>query len=210
MKAYTPENLVAVSRYQRYFPTLPADIRQEVLERIAELIDEEKQYCDRGNYSHMAQILTSIALYEVWQKHGKSEAEAYAVVSLEMWDFLDPSAMQKLARKRFFLPLMKKIVPFGFKKGSGAGWRYTWHRDDPKDEFHFECNECLYAKILAPRGLLKLGAMCCHADIINYGSLPYTDFIRTKTICQGGDVCDFRFVRHASDAGDGWERNRSI
>lgn len=65
MKAYTPENLVAVSRYQRYFPTLPADIRQEVLERIAELIDEEKQYCDRGNYSHMAQILTSIALYEV-------------------------------------------------------------------------------------------------------------------------------------------------
>ena len=210
MKAYTPENLVAVSRYQRYFPTLPADIRQEVLERIAELIDEEKQYCDRGNYSHMAQILTSIALYEVWQKHGKSEAEAYAVVSLEMWDFLDPSAMQKLARKRFFLPLMKKIVPFGFKKGSGAGWRYTWHRDDPKDEFHFECNECLYAKILAPRGLLKLGAMCCHADIINYGSLPYTDFIRTKTICQGGDVCDFRFVRHTSDAGDGWERNRSI
>ena len=210
MKAYTPENLVAVSRYQRYFPTLPADIRQEVLERIAELIDEEKQYCDRGNYSHMAQILTSIAIYEVWQQHGKSEAEAYAVVSLEMWDFLDPSAMQKLARKRFFLPLMKKIVPFGFKKGSGAGWRYTWHRDDPKDEFHFECNECLYAKILAPRGLLKLGAMCCHADIINYGSLPYTDFIRTKTICQGGDVCDFRFVRHASDAGDGWERNRSI
>ena len=118
--------------------------------------------------------------------------------------------MQKLARRRFFLPLMKKIVPFGFKKGSGAGWRYTWHRDDPKDEFHFECNECLYAKILAPRGLLKLGAMCCHADIINYGSLPYTDFIRTKTICQGGDMCDFRFVRHTSDAGDGWERNKSI
>ena len=210
MKAYTPENLVAVSRYQRYFPTLPADIRQEVLERIAELIDEEKQYCDRGNYSHMAQILTSIALYEVWQKHEKSEEEAFAVVSQEMWDFLDPSAMQKLASRRFFLPLMKKIVPFGFKKGSGAGWRYTWHRDDPKDEFHFECNECLYAKILAPRGLLKLGAMCCHADIINYGSLPYTDFIRTKTICQGGDGCDFRFVRHTSDAGDGWERNRSI
>jgi hypothetical protein len=210
MKAYTPENLVAVSRYQRYFPTLPADIRQEVLERIAELIDEEKQYCDRGNDSHMAQILTSIALYEVWKKHGKTEAEAFGVVSQEMWDFLDPSAIQKLARMRFFLPLMKKIVPFGFKKGSGAGWRYTWHRDDPKDEFHFECNECLYAKILGPRGLLKLGAMCCHADIINYGNLPYTDFIRTKTICQGGDVCDFRFVRHASDAGDGWERNRSI
>lgn len=57
---------------------------------------------------------------------------------------------------------------------------------------------------------MKLGAMCCHADIINYGSLPYTDFIRTRTLCQGGDFCDFRFVRHKTDAGDGWERSKSI
>jgi len=109
-----------------------------------------------------------------------------------------------------FLPLMKKIVPFGFKKGSGTGWRYAWYKDDPKDEFHFECNECIYAKILGKRNIMKLGAMCCHADIINYGNLPYTDFIRTQTLCQGGEICDFRFVRHATDAGDGWERSRSI
>lgn len=127
-----------------------------------------------------------------------------------MWKFLDPSGMQKMARKKFFLPLMKKLVPIGFKKGSGFGWRYTWHRDDPKDEFRFECNECIYEKILGRRGLMKLGAMCCHADIINYGNLPFTDFIRTQTLCQGGEQCNFRFVRHDTDAGDGWERTRSI
>ena len=43
-----------------------------------------------------------------------------------------------------------------------------------KDEFHFECNECIYAKILGKRDLMKLGSMCCHADIINYGNLPFT------------------------------------
>ena len=177
---------------------------------MAELIKEEKEYCDKGNYSHMAQILTSIALYEVLQKHGSSEKEAYRIVSEEMWKFLDPSGMQKLAKKSFFLPLMKKIVPFGFKKGSGYGWRYTWHRDDPKNVFHFECNECIYEKILGRRGLMKLGAMCCHADIINYGNLPYTDFIRTETLCQGGELCNFQFVRHETDAGDGWERSKSI
>ena len=48
---------------------------------MAELIEEEKEYCDKGNYSHMAQILTSIALYEVLQKHGSSEKEAYRIVS---------------------------------------------------------------------------------------------------------------------------------
>ena len=195
-KAYTPERLVAISRYQNYFPTLDEDIRQDIYRRIAELIEEERAYCDKGNYKHMAQILTSIAMYEVLQRHGETEEEAYRAVSEEMWKFLDPSGMQKMAQKSFFLPLMKKIVPFGFKQGSGAGWRYTWHKDDPKDEFHFECNECIYAKILGKRGLMKLGSMCCHADIINYGNLPYTDFIRTKTLCQGGDVCDFRFVRH--------------
>ncbi len=42
------------------------------------------------------------------------------------------------------------------------------------------------------------------------GALPYTDFIRTETLCQGGEVCDFRFVRHNTDAGDGWERSKSI
>ena len=151
-----------------------------------------------------------LALYEVLQKHGKSEEEAYDLVSKEMWKFLDPTSMQKLAGKSFFLPLMKKIVPFGFKKGSGFGWRYTWHEDDPKNEFRFECNECTYAKILGRRNLLKLGTMCCHADIINYGALPYTDFIRTKTLCHGGEYCDFRFVRHDSDAGEGWSRYKSI
>ena len=210
MSQYTPEKLVAVSRYQKYFPTLPRDIQNDIYARMAELLAEEEAYCDRGNFKHMAQILTSIAMYEVLQRYGKSEEEAYRIVSEEMWKFLDPSGMQTLAKRRFFLPLMKKIVPFGFKKGSGTGWRYTWYQDEKKNEFHFECNECIYARILGKRGLMKLGAMCCHADVINYGNLPYTDFIRTKTICQGGDVCDFRFVRHDTDAGDGWERSHSV
>lgn len=207
---YTPEKLVAVSRYQNYFPTLSAPIKKDVYSRIGELAEEEQQYCDKGNFKHMAQILTSIALYETLKNHGKSEEEAYRIVSEEMWKFLDPSGMQKLAKKSFFLPLMKRIVPLGFKKGSGAGWRYTWHKDDPKDEFHFECNECIYAKILGRRDLMKLGTMCCRADVINYGNLPYMDFIRTKTICNGGDICDFKFVRYNTDAGDGWERSKSI
>ena len=86
-----------------------------------------------------------------------------------------------------------------------------WHPEDAADEFRFECNECLYKHVLELRGLLgRLGSMWCRSDVINYGELPRTDFIRTKTLCQGGDCCDFRFVRHKSDAGDGWERTGSI
>ncbi len=210
-KKYIPEKMVKISRYQKFFPSLSDEIKEDVYKRMTELIEEEKGYCDKGNFEHMSQILTSIALYEILQKHGESEEKAYTIVSEEMWKFLNPSRMQKLAKKSFFLPLMKKVVPIGFKHKSGTGWRYTWHQDtDTNDEFHFECNECIYAKILGKRNLMKLGAMCCHADIINYGNLPYTDFIRTQTLCQGGDYCDFYFVRHTTDAGDGWERTKSI
>jgi len=103
MSMYTPEKLVSISRYQIFFPTLSPDIQRDIYSRMAELIVEEKQYCDKGNTKHMAQILTSIAMYEVLQKHGWSEENAYKTVSEEMWKFLDPSGMQK-AGKEALLP----------------------------------------------------------------------------------------------------------
>ena len=210
MKKYEPHSLVKISRYRNFFPTLPDDIKQDIYKRIEELIREEERYCDKGNYKHMAQIFTSIAMYEVLQNHGKSEEEAYRTVSEEMWKMLTPESYKRMAKMPFFIPMMKKILPFGFKHGSGAGWRYEWHTDDPKNRFHFECRECVYRHIFENRGLMKLGAMFCHSDIINFGSLPFTDFKRTKTLCQGGDCCDFDFVRHDTDAGDGWERSKSV
>lgn len=211
MKQYVPEKLVSISRYQALFPTLPKDVQTDVYARMRVLLEEEKQWCDKGNHKHIAQILTTIALYEVLQQHGKSEPEAFDIISKAMWGALTPKTYQKLARLSFFMPMMKKILPFGFRYGSGAGWKYEWHLDeDPKDRFHFECRECLYRHIFEKRNLMKLGAMFCHSDVINFGSLPYTDFKRTKTLCQGGDCCDFDFVRHKTDAGDGWERSKSI
>lgn len=47
-------------------------------------------------------------------------------------------------------------------------------------------------------------------DVINNGNLPNTGYIRTQTLCQGGGLCNFRFVRHETDAGDGWKCSRSV
>ena len=211
MKKYEPEAMVAISRYRVYFPTMPLEVQRDVYNRMRVLLEEERRWCDKGNYKHIAQILTSIALYEMLQEHGKTEEEAFWIISTEMWKQLTPDTYRKLARHSWFLPVMKKILPFGFRHGSGAGWRYDWHLDeDADDRFHFECRECLYRHIFEEHCLMKLGAMFCHSDVINFGHLPYTDFKRTKTLCQGGDCCDFDFVRHPTDAGDGWERTKSI
>ena len=109
MKPYEPKQLVAVSRYRNYFPSLSTEIQEDVYARMAELIEEEKEYCDKGNYSHMAQILTSIALYKVLQKHGSSEKEAYRIVSEEMWKFLDPSGISARFPTRKICFTVKRI-----------------------------------------------------------------------------------------------------
>ena len=92
MKAYRPEKLVTISRYRKYLPTLPVEIRKDVYSRMHVLLEEEKRWCDKGNYKHIAQILTSIALYEVLQQHGRTEEEAFRIVSTEMWKQLTPGA----------------------------------------------------------------------------------------------------------------------
>ena len=50
MKKYEPEALVASSRYRVYFPTLPVEIQRDVYSRMRVLLEEEKRWCDKGNY----------------------------------------------------------------------------------------------------------------------------------------------------------------
>jgi hypothetical protein len=43
MKKCEPKQMVASSRYQNYFPTLPAEIQQDVYSRMNDLLMEEKE-----------------------------------------------------------------------------------------------------------------------------------------------------------------------
>ena len=161
------------------------------------------------NRRHLCNILPTVAIDEVLQKHGKTADEAFELISTHMWAALKPELFQKLSRLPYFMGIMRKIIPLGFKYGSGKGWKYAWHPDDPKDYYHFETLECLYQYELGKRGLLeRFGPMFCYSDIINYGSLHNIDFRRTQTLCQGGQMCDFCFVRHRK--GEVWERTKSI
>lgn len=202
--------MISKGRYKTCFSELNPDIQENVLIRMERLIEENQQWFDRGNYGHLCNILPTIAIDEALQAIGKTPEESLKILSTYMWGALSPKKMQKLARLPFFMWLAKKIVPFGFRHGSGKGWKYTWHFDtDGPNEFNFECNECLYHHIFTHYGVLdRFGPMFCHSDIINYGNLPYTDFIRTQTLCQGGELCNFRFVRHKKQ--EQWERTKSI
>ena len=209
-KEYKPLNMLMNGRYAVLYKGLTPDVQADVLKRMQELITEEKEYEDKGNYGHLCNILPTIAIDEVLQKHGSSPEEAFDLLSTHMWAALTPGVYQKMSKLPFFVPLMKKIVPLGFKHGSGKGWQYVWHFDeDGADEFHFECTECLYRHEFGKRNLLeRFGRMFCYSDIINYGNLHNIDFKRTQTLCQGGQKCDFCFIKHKK--GEVWQRSESV
>ena len=160
MKEYTPLKMIRAGRYKVCFAALAPELQQEVLRRMETLITENAEWCDRGNYGHLCNILPTIAIDEALQAHGKTADEAFELISSHMWAALTPEMYIKLSRLPFFLSVMRKIIPLGFKYGSGKGWRYVWHPDDPKDRYHFETLESSTAISLRNTACLNASVPC--------------------------------------------------
>ena len=55
--------------------------RYAVLQRVGALIEAEKDYTDKGNFGQFCNILPTIAIDEILQRHGKSADEAFELIS---------------------------------------------------------------------------------------------------------------------------------
>ncbi len=210
-KKYLGKQMAKSSRFVAFLKTMKNDELKEVEEKIDAYVKDNKPYCDKGNYQHLCNIFTSMALYRTLVDHEVPVEEAEDAVFLTMYRYMGKqrAKFQRLSKKGWFWSLIKRIVPIGFKMGSGYGWAYTWHKKgDPKNVFRFECNRCIYQQLFQKYGFERFGPKFCHNDIIVYGELARTDFIRTNTICRGAEQCDFKFVRYKK--GEAFERSESV
>lgn len=64
MGKYKGKIMSGKSRYADYLPSLSASDREAIDARIDRLNAENRQYCDRGNYGHLCNIFTPIAIYD--------------------------------------------------------------------------------------------------------------------------------------------------
>ncbi len=209
-KKYVGHVMTEGSRFIEYLKTMSPESRKTVDEKVDAYVKENKEYCDKGNHTHLSNIFTSMALYHTLIEEGKAPEEAEDIVFSTMYQFMQKqkASFQRLSKKGWFWSLIKKIVPVGFKKGSGYGWKYTWFKNQPKNEFRFECNSCIYQQIFKKYDLVRFGPKFCHNDIIVYGELARTDFIRTGTLCRGDEKCDFKFIRYGKD--EKFDRTESV
>lgn len=210
-KKYNGKAMAKSSRFIEYLKTMKPDELKEVEDKVDVYISENKEYCDKGNRQHLCNIFTSMALYRTLVDYTISPKEAEDIVFNTMYEYMNTQKVkfQKLSKKNWFWSVIKKIVPLGFKMGSGYGWKYTWYtKGEPKNIFRFECNSCIYQQIFKKYGFERFGPKFCYNDIIVYGELARTDFIRTNTICREGEKCDFKFIRYKK--GEKFIRSKSV
>ena len=196
-KEYIGENLILNSRYKIYFTGLSEDVKEKTIKRINELIKENVEYCDKGNYNHLSNIFSALALYQVLQESTAKE-DAFKLVSEAMWKSVEESKVtfQKMMKVPFMFSIIGKLLPKMLKLGSGYGWKYTFHPETQSSKYlQFECNDCIYRKIFSKYDVPELGPMFCYADDINFGELKGIKFTRNHTLCRDGQDCDFKFER---------------
>ncbi len=209
-KKYGPKKMMNSSRFVDLLDGMSQEDLDKVADKIGVYVKENPEYCDKGNYRHLSNIFTCMAIYRTLIEKGKSPQEAEEITFNAMYQYMQKQrkTFQRLSKKGWFWGLIKKIVPLGFKKGSGYGWEYAWHKDDPKNQFNFECRRCIYQQLFKKYDLVRFGPKFCYNDIVVYGELDRTDFKRTKTLCRGDEECDFKFVRYKKD--EKFERSQSV
>lgn len=195
---YIPKKMIKNSRYRKLFPTLNDSIQLRTYEIMTEKINDCKEYCDKGNYSHMCNLLSATCIYLSLMENGTCKDDAFKIVSTSMWSYVENTTGKKY-RKLFKMPfafnILGKLIPSFFSKGCGYGWKYVFHSDESKNVIKFECEECIYAKLFKKFNVPELGPMFCHADDINYGNLTNIKFTRNHTLCKDSQPCDFHFTK---------------
>jgi len=77
--------MIMNGRYAVLYEKLAPELQRQVLARIVGLIEEDKEYADKGNYGHLCNILPTIVIDDVLQRNGKTVDEAFEMISTHMW-----------------------------------------------------------------------------------------------------------------------------
>lgn len=143
-------------------------------------------------------LFPCLALYEGMQTAGISREEALAFLD-ESWSRMArPKArsMQIMAK----LPWICSAMPGIYQKvtlgqfGEAAGFQAVFY-DLGKKRCKFDMTRCLYCDVCRKYGCPELVPCFCHTDDVTSGNIHRRlKWNRTKTMGEGGDVCDFDLI----------------
>ena len=166
--------------------------KQEIT--LNELIKNIKDKSENQMKVLIQTILPRIALYKVLAKDGFSEEDVYKYMQKYMID--------KVATKKHSSTAKMEIIPGFYSIYSNIFLKIMRKTDLQesvqnygKDYFDVTIKKCLWHTACVENGCEKLCRLFCDVDDVTYGGLRKIGFTRTKTLCYGGDCCDFHFYK---------------
>jgi len=143
-------------------------------------------------------ILPGTAMYRALVSAGYERQEAATTV-LSLFEAAfnrRRSLMSLLGRLPFAFALFKALSRISMKNMLPAeGWDIEW-RDEGPDCLAYDISRCFYMDWTNRLDAAELMLVFCDCDDFVFNALaPKIIWKRTKTLCRGGDVCDFRFYR---------------
>ena len=173
---------------------LYAEIGQRLLELLA-TVDARNNVAVK---KHLAQnILPAISCYQVLRGAGLegTKAEAFTVSQMHERAQKAGKLFHRLSKIPGFYRIFQKSCTKAMQNNyPEAGWDMRWQKND-QTEIAFNCHRCVYWDVTTDLGCPELCPAFCANDDIVYGALyPKVWFLRTKTLANGGDYCDFRLV----------------
>ncbi len=193
---YVASKMINKSRFKEHVKTLNEKQYKKTICNINRLISENSEYVDDKNYGHLCNLFTSLALVWMYEDEGNSRIESEKIVLDAMYQYLKPqvASMQKLASHKWFVPMLKVLMPIKFKHTLGYGWKVSFPKTNA-NKFSMITHSCIYAQIFAKYGISEMTRGFCKVDNIMYDHLPNTTFSYTERIGEGGQMCDYSYER---------------
>ena len=186
-----------VSQYGREFSgTLVRESREEYSRLIPEI-----PYVGQNRIlvRFMTGTAQSLATYRVLRDHGKTVEEAgklYYLVCKAILDSYPGTVRWLIGRASFsklFLRVAKRAALESQKRLYPGGYVFDFVDGDGREfDYGVDYLECGGCKFLFQQGAPELAPYVCTADIVYSDSFGW-GLIRTKTIAEGFEKCDFRF-----------------
>jgi len=142
-----------------------------------------------------------LALYRVFKRHGKTAPEA-GEISYQMTEASLDAHPQFLLRllgrwkfTPFYLKKLKKRALKSQKREYPGDWVFEVVDGDKKDfDFGVDYTECGICKFFQEQKAEEFTPFLCPLDI-PMGEKFDLGLVRTKTLAEGNDKCDFRFKK---------------
>ncbi len=177
-------------------------IKTEILCLFDKLLTENNN-SDKVTYKHCARsIFPAVAVYKVLMKHKGGEM---ALAQIEQYVYDDAKKQEKffksLSKLPFFFKLFGNMCKVGIRTNFGSpAFEMIWEENTSK-YIKWTCRSCIYNNELTRLGTFELTKIFCKADDIMYGNLKGAKWARTKTIGNGDEICDFKFISKNTNIG---------